>query len=63
MHIDTDIDDELMQRAIALAGTSDQKKLIERALSLFISTREHDRQHASHSHMVWEDTDDDAPII
>jgi len=63
MHIEVDIDDKLMQRAAKLAGTNDQRELIERALGLLISTREHERHHPSHSHMVWEDTDDDTPII
>jgi len=63
MHIDLDIDDDLMERAATLAGTSDQRKLIEQALSLLISTREHQRHHPSHSHMAWDDTDDDTPIV
>ncbi|MFQ5636133.1 MAG: type II toxin-antitoxin system VapB family antitoxin [Gammaproteobacteria bacterium] len=63
MRIAVDIDDELMQRAAALAGTTDQRELIENALSLLISTREHRKHHPAHGHMLWEDTDDDTPIV
>lgn len=63
MHIKVEIDDRLMARAEKLAGMSDRGKIIEHALSLLISTREHERQHESHAHMVWEDTDDDTPIV
>lgn len=63
MHIEVEIDDELLRRATSLTGTTDQRKLIERALSLLISTREHERQHPPHAHMLWDDTDDDLPIV
>ncbi len=63
MHIEVDIDDDLLGRATALTGTTDHRQLIERALSLLISTREHERQHPAHAHMLWEDTDDDPPIV
>lgn len=63
MHIEAEIDDDLMQRAATLAGTTDHGKLIESALSLLISTREHAIHHPVHGHMMWEDAEDDAPIV
>ncbi len=63
MHIEVDIDDDLLRRATALTGTTDQRELIERALSLLISTREHERQNPAHAHMLWDDSDEEPPIV
>lgn len=59
MHIDLDIDGELIRRAAKLTGTKDPRELIERALSLLISTREHENINPGHAHMLWDEPGDD----
>ena len=62
MHIDMNIDDQLLQRAARLSGSSEYREVIEAALRLLISTREREQTRSTKSHMSWED-DEDPPIV
>jgi len=63
MHIELDIDEDLLRRAESLIGTDDRRALIERALALLISTREHQQSHAGHAHMLWDEPEDEPPAV